>query len=138
MEIFFQDPSEIPLPPEEVRIRELRADPWPDGRRVRIVLEVDPSQKRPSAEVQIVDAEGDEVARASIIESMSRKMEINLHLRQQNPQGKFRLSAALFFSPPLPESKGQETENLALELPEPMVVDRAEIDFEIPASGDGN
>ena len=66
MDIFFQDPSEIPLPPEEVRIREVRAEPWPDGQRVRVYLEVDPFQQRPNADVKITDAAGEEEAQASI------------------------------------------------------------------------
>ena len=139
MEIFFQDPSEIPLPPEEVRIRELRAEPWPDGRRVRIYLEVDPFQKRPSAEVHIENEEGEDVAQASILESMSRKMEFTLHLRQPDPQGTFRLSAVLYFTSPLPVSGSPESEHLSevqaasSEIPEPVVVDRAETKFVIPS-----
>ena len=45
MDIFFQDPTDIPLPPEEVRIRELTAEPWPDGRRVRVYVELTPGFK---------------------------------------------------------------------------------------------
>jgi hypothetical protein len=135
MEIFFQDPSEVPLPPEEVRIRALRAEPWPDGRRVRVYLEVDPTQRRPSAVVQIAAAEGSEVSRANIVESMSRKMELTMHLRQAKPGGRYHLSAVLFFTPPLPTPDGSESGKLPLELPEPLVVDRAELDFEIAAGG---
>ena len=58
MDIFFRDPSEIPLPPDEVRIRVLHADPYPDGQRVRIHLEVDPFQRRPNADVRITNAPG--------------------------------------------------------------------------------
>ena len=89
MDIFFQDPGDVPLPPEEVRVREFRAEPWMDGRRVRIILEVDPFQKRPNAGVSIVDTTGNEVAQASIIETIARKMEINLHLRHDEPAGEY-------------------------------------------------
>ena len=42
---------------KEVRIIELRAEPWPeDGRRVRIHLEVTPFLERPNLEVPITDA----------------------------------------------------------------------------------
>ena len=56
MDIFFQDPTEVPLPPNEVRIRALRAETYPDGQRVRVYLEVDPSQQRPSADLAIRDS----------------------------------------------------------------------------------
>ncbi len=97
MDIFFRDPNEVPLPPEEVRIRELRADPWPDGRRVKVYLETEPFQKRPSADLVITDEAGQEVAATSIIESMIRKMELTMHLRGGKSAGKFTLHADLFY-----------------------------------------
>ena len=36
MDIFFEDPDDVPVPPQEVEIRELKAQPYPDGRRVSI------------------------------------------------------------------------------------------------------
>lgn len=35
MDIYFQYPSDIPLPPEEARFRELRTEPYTDGRHMR-------------------------------------------------------------------------------------------------------
>lgn len=131
MDIFFQDPNETPLPPNEVRIRELRADPWPDGQRVKVYLEVDPFQKRPSADVFIYDRDKHEVAQVSIIESMTRKMEFTMHLPQGNSQGDFTLRVVLFYSSPLPEAKpGEQT---PMEMPETSEVDRAETEFSIAA-----
>lgn len=133
MDIFFQDPSEIPLPADEVRIRELRAEVKPDGRRVGIYLEVDPFQKRPNADVIITNQAGQTVAETSIIESLSRKMEFVMHLRQPEPKGQYRVSATLFFTEPIPEPKDpQEGKEPELpKLPEPVVVDRAETTFTI-------
>lgn len=141
--LFFADPSEVPLPPEEVRIRELRADPYPDGRRVRVYLEVDPFQRRPSAELAIVDSQDKVVASANIIESMTRKMEMTLHLRNASP-GDFTLQATLLYSqiekPPEPapdEGAGADpaAENTAAgDTPAPiqtMVVDTATCSFTV-------
>jgi len=97
MDLFFADPLETRLPPEEVRIRELRAEPYPDGRRVRVYLEVDPFQRRPSAELAIVDGQDRVLASAHIIESMTRKMEMTLHMRDARP-GNFKLHATLIYS----------------------------------------
>jgi hypothetical protein len=107
MDIFFTDTSEIPLPPEQVRIRELRADPSPDGKRVRVYLEVDPFQKRPSVDLAILDQEGEEIATASIIESMTRKMELTMHLRRGVPGNSFTLHATLYFAA-LPEFDAEQ------------------------------
>ena len=136
MDLFFRDPSETPLPPAEVRIRELRAEPWPDGRRVRVYLEVDPTQKRPSAEVHITTAQDELAAQANVVESMSRKMEFTMHIRRPDPQGKYRLRAVLFFTEPLPPPTGDQPAEIPLELPERLMVDQKAIEFEAPpASG---
>jgi len=125
MDIFFQDPTAIPLPPEDVRIKELRAEPLPDNRRVRIFLETTPFQKRPNGEVIIANPRGDEVANVSIVESISPRMEFIMHLRGEVPPGEYHLSAVLYYdlavdkpeSPPEPREK--------------MVVDKGEAKFEI-------
>lgn len=125
MDIFFQDPTEVPLPSEEVRIRELRAQSYPDGQRVRVYLEVDPSQRRPSADLVIRDSSGIEAATTSIVESMYRKMEITMHLRHPEPGVVYTLSAVVYFVPQPPE--GEE--------PDPrqrQVVDSGEFAFSTP------
>ncbi len=105
MNIFFSDPNEIPLPPEEVRIRDFRAEPWSNGRMIRIYLEVDPTQKRPSAELSLIDPSGEEVSNIHIVESMTRKMEVNMHLRSEPKPGEYTLSATLFFSELIAETE---------------------------------
>ncbi|RPI24334.1 MAG: hypothetical protein EHM70_21420 [Chloroflexota bacterium] len=134
MDIFFQDPGEIPLPPDEVRIRELHAVIWPDRQRVRVYLEVEPFQKRPNADVFIRNPQGQEIAQASIIESMSRKMEFTMHLPGPASPGQYSLLAILFYTEPIPEPK-PEGQNEPLKLPEASEVDRAEISFDVPEHG---
>ena len=126
MDIFFQDPTAIPLPPNEVRIKELRAEPWPDNRRVRITLEVTPFQKRPNGQVTISNPLGDEVATASIIESIIPRMEITMHLRGEPPAGEYRVSATIYY---VNELTDQDTPN---EEQENIVVDHATTTFQIP------
>jgi hypothetical protein len=129
MDIFFQDPNEIPLPPAEVRLRQLRAEPWPDGQRVKIYLEVDPFQKRPSAEVTITDSAGDEVAQVSIVETMIRNMEFNMHLPSGRPGGEYSVQAVIYYEQPLPADAPPDAER-----PAPMIVDRGQAAFTIPAA----
>lgn len=128
MDIFFEDPSEVPLPPEEVRIRELRAEPWPDGRRVKVYLEVDPFQKRPNLDVFIMDREEEVVADISLIETMTRKMEFTMHIRQKK-SGSYTLRVILYYTSPLPEAKPGE--QVPMQMPEATEVDRKEITFSI-------
>ena len=137
MDIFFQDPSEIPLPPDEVRIRKLSASPWPDGRRVKVVLEVDPFQKRPNADVFIRNALGDQVAEVSLIEPMTRKLEFTMHLRRAQPgrriydRGGSRITPTLSLSPRTLKASQEE-----LKLPELTLVDRASASFTVVPGGD--
>lgn len=97
MDIFFSDPTAIPLPPDEVRVKELRAEPWPDKRRVRVYLEITPFQQRPNGNITIIDAAGEEVASVSFIETIDPKMEFTIHLRRQETSGEYSVSATLFY-----------------------------------------
>lgn len=126
MDIFFADPSEVPLPPAEVRIRQLKAEPSPDGRRVRIYFEVDPFQKRPNAELFIIDDNENEAASVSIIESMNRRMELTMHLRNART-GRYILKAVLFYS----KFEEQDAPIEDIQPIEQTVVDTAETAFYI-------
>lgn len=128
MDIFFSDPTDIPLPPGEVRIRSLSARAWPDGRRVRVDLEITPFLKRPNGEILVSDAQGNELANISIIETMNPKMEFTLHLRGSGHLGPYHVDATIFYN----EEAGHPADSEAPpEPPKQIVVDRAETDFDI-------
>jgi hypothetical protein len=129
MDIFFQDPTVIPLPPNEVRVKELRAEIWSDNRRVRIYLELTPFQKRPNGEITIVNPSGEEVASASIIETITAKMELTMHLRGSISTGQYQVSASIFYEEP---AEGEEAEE-AISPPKRIVVDSAKTVFSIQA-----
>jgi hypothetical protein len=129
MDIFFQDPDEIPLPPDEVRIKELRAEPWPDNRRVRVYLEVTPFQARPSGEIILLDAQNNEVSSISIIETIDPKMEFTLHIRGSDTYGDYTLNAILFYLDELDES--DEPEESPPVQPKREVIDHAQVKFVI-------
>jgi hypothetical protein len=103
MDIFFHDPDDVPLPPGEVRIRAFTATPYPDGRRVKVYLEVSPFQKKPSGEITILAAGETVVATANIIETVTRRMELTMHLRLAEPGGSYTARAELYYDEPLPE-----------------------------------
>ena len=129
MDIFFTDPTAIPLPPDEVRIKQLRAEPWQDNRRVRVYLEITPFQQRPNSDVFITDDSGKEVANVSIIETISPKMEFTMHLRSRETAGEYQLTAILFYDEKLPDQ-----EQSALIPPgerKRLIVDQATTNFSI-------
>ena len=97
MDIYLSDPSDIPLPPSEVRIRDLKVKPGSDGDRVHVYLEVDPFQRKPNLDITIFDLEGLEIAGTSIIESMVRKMEFTMLFRKKLDTGDYRLVSILSY-----------------------------------------
>jgi len=126
MDIFFADSSEIPLPPEDVRILELKAEPYPDGRRVRVSLALTPFLKQPNGDLLITDQEGNLVASSSFIGAVTPRLEMTLHLRSGDARGQFTLTAELYYAEAI-QGTGDEAEILAS--PEKTVVDQASIDF---------
>jgi hypothetical protein len=116
LEFFFPElnPAEngvVPQPPEAMRILELKAEPVVDDgpARVRVYIEVSAFQKRPYLEVTLNDAQGGEVASASIIEPMQRKNVFTMHIRGAQQSGSFSLAARLFY-PEMPDSDSRQIE----------------------------
>ena len=96
MYLFFPEDGLNRMTPEETKILSLSAQPYPDGYRLRVNMEVTPFQKRPHIEATLTDAKGDEIASTSLIEPMSWKLEFTMHIRGElnNP---YTLEARLFY-----------------------------------------
>lgn len=119
MDLFFPEDHLTRATPEETHITNLSAEPYPDGYRARVHIEVTPFQKRPHIDVALLDAKGDEIASTTIVEPLTWKMEFTMHIRGElnNP---YTLEARLFYpdgpvaepvsyvfdiKPPAPESE---------------------------------
>ncbi len=135
MDIFFTDPDEIPLPPDEVRILALEARPWPDGRRVQVYFEITPFQKRPYGEISITNARGDELASISIIEPAERKLEFTLHLRGADLIAPFTVSSNLFYYPPA-EASTESSEEVQHDVQNRIIMDERQISIEPAEPGE--
>lgn len=114
MEFFFPEDMLNRMTPEETHITSLTAEPYPDGRRLRVNLEITPFQTRPYIEVTLNNSEGEEVASASVVEPMSWKLEFTMHLRGelQNP---YTLQAHLFY----PDGPSDEPHTVTFEVTPP-------------------
>jgi hypothetical protein len=96
MDFFTPEKDLQRMTPEETRITSLRAEQYPDGRRVHVNLEITPFQKLPCIEAALFNGDGDEVASTSIVEPMTWKIEFTMHLRgaRLNP---YTVEARLFY-----------------------------------------
>lgn len=114
MDLFFPDDLLPRATPEETRITDLRAEPWPDRGRVRVNIEITPFQTRPHVDVTLFDSDGNEVATTSLIEPMTWKLELTLHIRgKADPAGGYRLEARLYY----PEGPAAEPVSLEFAIP---------------------
>jgi hypothetical protein len=104
MDFFFPEDNLTRSLPQETRITSLNAEIYPDGRRLRVNLEITPFQKRPTIEVTLHNSSGDEIASTSIVEPLSWKLEFTMHLRGEidNP---YTLGARLYY----PDGPSNET-----------------------------
>jgi hypothetical protein len=94
----FGPPPENGVPPQEVRFVDLRVEPWPDGRRVRVFAEVNSFLENPDLEASITTPDGEEIAHASIIETAEEKIVFTMHLRALQVGGVYNLTARVLYS----------------------------------------
>jgi hypothetical protein len=98
MEFFINDPNFPRLAPADTRLVGLTATPDPDGRRIRVNLEITPFQQRPEIEIALTDPAGNLITSTIIIEPVSWKLELTLHIRKPGPTNeKYTLSATLLY-----------------------------------------
>ena len=114
MDFFFPEDNLTRAVPEETKILSLSAEPYPDGYRLHVHMEVTPFQKRPYIEVILTDKDGNEVASTSIVEPLSWKLEFTMHVRGEinNP---YTLHAKLYF----PDGPSQEPVTFSFDVTPP-------------------
>ena len=97
MEIEFLDPAESPLPPDQMSFRAVEVEPYPDGQRLKVSIQLAPFQVRPSIDLEVMDQDGHVVASSSIIEATETRMSVTLHLVTRAPQPRHTLHVALVY-----------------------------------------
>jgi hypothetical protein len=97
MDLIIQNNANL-FPRDQIRIERLEAAPFPDGRRVKVVVHVTPFRERPNLDLAVFNADGVRVASSSVIEAMTFKMEFNLHLRGEiKPDEDLSVQVKLYF-----------------------------------------
>lgn len=86
-----------PQPRESVRLTQATLTPYADGRRVKMLLTLTPFLEKPSLDVRVTNAAGQEVTTLSLIETMETDFEFTLHLRGPEPHGQHTASFEVFY-----------------------------------------
>lgn len=116
MDFFFPEDKLNRMTPEETHITSLTAEPYPDGYRLRVNIQVTPFQKRPHIEVTLKDSAGDDVASTSIVEPLGWKLEFTMHLRDEELKNPYTLAATLYY----PDGSAREPQTVSFDvLPPP-------------------
>lgn len=103
------------LPPLEVRFIELRVEPWPEGRRIRVHLTLTPFQQNPNIDVVLSDASGNDAGQAAIIETAEHRIVFTMHIRSAQLTGPFSLTANISY----PEHGVIATQSISFEIQPP-------------------
>lgn len=133
MDIFFTNPNDVPVPPEKMEIRELKANPYPDGKRVAIEFEISPFQQKPNIEIGIFKQTSHQVASFSVVEAIENKMTFTIHLREPNPSGDYQVKMQIFYTnlDSLEDDEEQLIKDIILE--NKKIITTSEITFQIPS-----
>lgn len=97
MFIQIEDPSDLPRPPEEVQIRSLDIEPYPDGRRLRVSMELTPFLEPPDLALRVLDEQGEEEADVSIISAQQTRLSLTVHLRSRELIGDYIIEAVILY-----------------------------------------
>jgi len=119
MEFFLTDPDIERLPPADTRLLDLRAEPYPDGKRLRVALDLTPFQQKPYLELTLPDSAGEVVAATSIVEPVAWRLELTLHILKPGATagGVYKLTVILSF----PDLGEIDRRDLIVEIPSPTV-----------------
>jgi len=85
------------LLPQDVRFEDVHVEPWPDGRRVRIHIQITPFKTYPNLDAIISNEDGRESTRASIIETAEDRLVFTMHIRGSRIEGKYKLETTLSY-----------------------------------------
>ncbi len=85
------------LPPKDVRFNELRAEPWPEGDKIRVHTQLTPFTKPPDLEVMLFDSSGKEISSVNVVENIDFSLVFTMHIRNPSADRKYRLTAKISY-----------------------------------------
>ncbi len=113
---FFQvDPNIERMPPADTRLLKLRAEPYDDGKKMKVGLDLTPFQQKPYIDITLSDLSGGLIASTSIVEPVNWNLELNLHIRNSPPfsNGVYKLTVVVSY----PDLGEVDHRDLNIEIP---------------------
>ncbi len=96
--------TDIPFPlfphklePGNIEFANLRAELYPDCRKVRVLVQTAGEGHRPSLDFTILDAAGHEISRSVIVENYDQKTEFTMHLARPDFEQPMKLKCRAYF-----------------------------------------
>ena len=81
----------------EIEILSLEAIPYPDGRRIKVIFQLSPFTKEPSALITLADDDGHIIASVNIVNIFTSENEITLHVAEKDAlSGSYEVKLNLF------------------------------------------
>ena len=94
----FSNSSPSPPDQEKIKIKTFIAEPYPDGRRVKIKLLLSSFQTGPNAVIIISDQNNLQLASVNIVSIFSQENEITIHIPgEKKKPGSYTASAEVFY-----------------------------------------
>lgn len=115
MDIEFFESDHLPKASHEVKVEDVSAEPYPDGRRVRVMVRVTAFLEQPNLTISASDSAGHELGESEILGAMTKVNSLVLHLRGPRPEGDVTVKVALYF----PDKPVQSEKSVTFALPAP-------------------
>jgi virulence-associated protein VagC len=94
---FYDDPSQSLRAPQDVRINQMELSLYPDGRRVAVTFGITPFRQRPSIDLTVTNAKGEQAAALTVIETLDANLSLTVHLRDKQPANPYTARAELYY-----------------------------------------
>lgn len=94
---FYDDPTEGPRAPEDVRFNNLGLYVYDDQRRVAVGFDIAPFREPPSIQVIVTNESGQEASSLTVINTLRTNFNLTMHLRDERVSDQYTVNAQLFY-----------------------------------------
>ena len=97
MDPFFTEPDADRQPMELIRFENISVEPYPDRKKVKLLIEVTPFLEKPNIEIGLFNQDGILIASMSLVEIIEYKFELTLHIKNVSLHGENLIQANIYY-----------------------------------------